>query len=56
MKGDVLDNNVDVEVQDGMIVIKGSVRSAEDMNGIKELLDWPAGAEFALGQLEQQPG
>ena len=56
MKGDVLDHDVDVALQEGVIVIKGSVRSADDMNGIKELLDWPAETELAIGQFEQQPG
>lgn len=39
MKGDVLDDRVEVEVQNDSIVITGSVRTAEDLNGIKELLD-----------------
>ena len=39
MKADVVDDNVDVEVQDGVIVITGSVRSIEDYDGIRELLD-----------------
>ena len=51
MKGDVLDNNIDVNVQE-VIVIKGSVRSAEDMNEIKELLDWPPEVEAVEGQFQ----
>ena len=39
MKDDVIDDDVNVEIQDGVIVIGGSVRSAEDLEGIKELLD-----------------
>ena len=56
MKGDVLDNNIDVNVQEGVIVIKGSVRSAEDMNEIKELLDWPPEVEVVEGQFQKQTG
>ncbi|MCH8280435.1 MAG: cytidylate kinase-like family protein [Chloroflexi bacterium] len=39
MKDDVIDDDVNVEIQDGVIVIGGSVHSAEDLEGIKELLD-----------------
>ena len=39
MKDDVIDDDVDVKIQDGLIVIGGSVRSVEDLEGIKELLD-----------------
>ncbi len=39
MNEDVVDDNVDVTVQDGMIVVSGSVRSTEDWESIKELLD-----------------
>ncbi len=39
MKDDVIDDDVNVEIQDGVIVIGGSVRSVEDLEGIKELLD-----------------
>lgn len=39
MKADVADDNVRVEVRDGIVVIAGSVRSIEDMDGIRELLD-----------------
>ena len=39
MKPDVLDDNVSVELRDGVIVIAGSVNSMEDMDGIRELLD-----------------
>ena len=39
MKADVSDDNVQVEVQDGVIAITGSVRSIEDMDGIRELFD-----------------
>ena len=39
MKADVTDDNVQVEARDGVIVITGSVRSVEDMDGIRELLD-----------------
>ena len=39
MNEDVVDDNVDVAVQDGMIVVSGSVRSAQDWESIKELLD-----------------
>ena len=39
MKSDVVDDDIDVAVQDGVIVVKGSVRSVEDLNGIKELID-----------------
>ena len=39
MKADVADDNVQVEARDGVIVITGSVRSIEDMDGIRELLD-----------------
>jgi len=35
----VSDDNLDVELKDGVILITGSVRSIEDMNGIKALLD-----------------
>ena len=56
MKGDVLDNNIDVNVQEGVIVIKGSVRSSEDMNGIKELLDLPPEVEVVARHFEKQTG
>ena len=39
MKADVADDNVQVDVRDGMVVVTGSVRSPEDMEGIRELLD-----------------
>ena len=39
MKANVADDNVKVEVRDGVIAITGSVRSVEDMDGIRELLD-----------------
>ena len=39
MKSDIADDNIDVQVQDGVIVITGSVRSTLDLEGIKELLD-----------------
>ena len=39
MKADVVDDNVQVDVRDGMVVVTGSVRSPEDMEGIRELLD-----------------
>ena len=39
MKADVADDKVQVEVRDGIVVITGSVRSEEDMDGIRELLD-----------------
>ena len=39
MQSDVSDDNLDVELQDGVVLITGSVRSLEDMNGIKALLD-----------------
>ena len=39
MKADMADDNVQVEARDGVIVITGSVRSIEDMDGIRELLD-----------------
>ena len=39
MKTDVVDDKVNVVVQDGAIVIKGTVRSIEDMEGIRELFD-----------------
>ena len=39
MKADVVDANVQVDVRDGMVVVTGSVRSPEDMEGIRELLD-----------------
>ena len=39
MKADVIDDKVEVEVRDGLIVISGSVRSAEDISGIREMLD-----------------
>ena len=39
MKADVADDNVQVEARDGVIVITGTVRSVEDMDGIRELLD-----------------
>ncbi|MCH7605511.1 MAG: cytidylate kinase family protein [Chloroflexi bacterium] len=39
MKSDIADDNVDVQVRDGVIVITGSVRSTSDLDGIKELLD-----------------
>ena len=49
MKTDVVDDKVNVVVQDGAIVIKGTVRSTtvrsttvrstEDMEGIRELFD-----------------
>ena len=56
MKGDVLDNNIDVNVQEGVIIIKGSVRSTEDMNGIKELLDLPPEVEVVERHFEKQTG
>ena len=39
MKADVADDNVQVEARDGVIVVTGSVRSVEDLDGIRELLD-----------------
>jgi cytidylate kinase len=39
MKEDVADDNVGVEVQGGVIVVTGSVRSSEDLDGIKELFN-----------------
>ena len=39
MKGDVLDDKVEVEVRNDSIIITGSVRTVEDMAGIKALLD-----------------
>ena len=39
MRDDVIDDDIDVAVQDGVIVVNGSVRSIEDLNGIKELID-----------------
>ena len=39
MRDDVLDDDVDVAVQDGVIVVNGFVRSIEDLNGIRELID-----------------
>ena len=39
MKSDIADDHVDVQVQDGVIVISGSVRSTGDLDGIRELLD-----------------
>ena len=39
MQSDVSDDRLDVELKDGVVLITGSVRSIEDMNGIKALLD-----------------
>ena len=39
MIGGVADGDVQVEARDGVIVVTGSVRSIEDMEGIRELLD-----------------
>ena len=39
MIADVVDDNVQVEARDGVIVVTGSVRSTEDMDGIRELFD-----------------
>ena len=39
MRSDVMDEDIDVAVRDGVIVVKGSVRSVEDLNGIRELID-----------------
>jgi len=39
MRDDVIDDDIDVAVHDGVIVVNGSVRSIEDLNGIKELID-----------------
>ena len=39
MQTDVSDDNLDVELKDGVVLITGSVSSIEDMNGIKALLD-----------------
>ena len=38
MDVDVVDDNVDVEVRDGVITVAGSVRSATDLHAIRELL------------------
>ena len=38
MKDNVVDVNVEVEVREGVIVISGSVHSAEDLDAIRELL------------------
>ena len=39
MKPDIVDGDVEVGVQGGVIVVKGSVRSIEDLDGIMELFD-----------------
>ena len=39
MRDDVIDDDIEVGVQDGVIVVNGSVRSIEDLNGIRELID-----------------
>ncbi len=39
MKDDVKDDNIDVIVRDGVIVVKGYVRSTEDLHSIRELID-----------------
>ena len=39
MKNDVKDDDIEVAVQDGVIVVKGSVASIEDLNGIRDLID-----------------
>ena len=39
MQGDVMDDNVDVEVRDGVITISGSMHSAEDLDAVRGLLD-----------------
>ena len=39
MRDDVIDDDIHVAVQDGVIVVNGSVRSIEDLNGIRELID-----------------
>ncbi len=39
MRDDVIDDDIDVAVRDGVIVINGSVRSVEDLDGIRELID-----------------
>ena len=38
MQTDVSDDNLDVELKDGVILITGSVRSTDDIDGIKALL------------------
>ena len=39
MRDDVMDDDIDVAVQDGVIVVKGYVRSMEDLDSIRELID-----------------
>ena len=39
MESEVADEDVEVGVKDGVIVLAGSVPSAEDLHAIKELLD-----------------
>ena len=43
MKGDVADDDVEVVVKNGVIVIRGSVRSTEELNAIKDLLSFQPG-------------
>ena len=44
MQTDLSDDKLDVELKDGVVLITGSVRSIEDINGIKSLLDSDPGA------------
>ena len=39
MKDDVMDDDIDVSVHDGVIVVKGYVRSTENLHSIRELID-----------------
>ena len=39
MRDDVTDDDIDVAVHDGVIVVKGYVRSTEDLHSIRELID-----------------
>ena len=39
MRDDVVDDGIDVSVHDGVIVVKGYVRSTEDLHSIRELID-----------------
>ena len=39
MREDVVDDEIDVAVHDGVIVVKGYVRSTEDLHSIRELID-----------------
>ena len=39
MRDDVIDDDINVAVHDGVIVVTGYVRSTEDLHSIRELID-----------------